>query len=157
MSNNTPDRKEVGWVLVSRNRSKFNPAGATRSWLVPREPDDKTADPVKIVFTHPKPFALSKIYEMMSHWYDVPGENETSRLTYGLTERERIDVGWIMERVIVTRYDISAKVPESAATEVHEVLLKHWGVLAAEMDLPDCKMNLTLESTLRLLQKHFGC
>lgn len=151
---NTPDRKEVGWVLVSCNRNKFNPTGS-RCWLVPRDPDDKTADLVKVVFTRPKPFTLSKIYEMMSHWYDEPGENETSRLTYGLAESERIAIGWTMEKVIVTRYDVSAKVPESAAAEVREVLLKHWGALAAEMGLPDCKMNLTEESTLRLLQKLF--
>lgn len=111
---------------------------------------------MKIVNVRPKPFTLSQVYKMMSHWYDVPGENETSRMTYGWTEAERLAVEWKKERVTVTRDDISEKMPKAAAAEVYLVLNEHWRVLANEVGLPDCKMNLPEEMILMMLRKQFG-
>lgn len=155
MSNDNPDRKDIGWCLVSRARNKLNPT-SSRAYLVPRAPDEPIADPVKIVFTQPKPFMLSQIYEMMSHWYEVPGESETSRMTHGWTEAERIAMEWKFERVTVTRDDIAEKVPAAAVTEVYNVLSERWRAVAKELGLPDCKMNLTEETILSMLRKQFG-
>lgn len=155
MSNSCPDRKEIGWCLTSRSYSRINPT-SSRVYLVPRDPDDVSADAVKIVNVQPKPFTLSQVYKMMSHWYDVPGENETGRLTHGWTEAERLSVEWKMERVTVTRYDVAEKMPKAATTEVYNVLSEHWRRLANEVGLPDCKMNLTEEMILLMLRKQFG-